>query len=287
MPELDLQPVDGACGAIVTGLDLTAPLSEHCVAQLRSHWLQWQVLVFPDQAMDDNDLERFSRYFGEFGLDPFFEPIADHPHVCEISRRADEKAPLFAENWHTDWSFQAVPPAATCLLGLTIPPSGGDTDFINQQQALQAMPPALRRKLEGRQAIHSARTAYAPSGIYGKREKGSDRSMKIRYSEEALATQPHPLIRPHPETGAETLFGCLGYIVGIEGMAEVDAVDLLLELHAWQTREEFQYRHRWQANMLVMWDNRSVLHKANGGYKGYDRILHRTTIADRSAGQSQ
>jgi taurine dioxygenase len=83
----------------------------------------------------------------------------------------------------------------------------------------------------------------------------------------------------HPESGRETLLGCLGYIVGVEGMTDDDAFTLLLELHQWQTREEFQYSHKWQENMFVIWDNRSLLHKANGGYDGYDRLLHRITVA--------
>ena len=196
-----------------------------------------------------------------------------------MQRDAREKALLFAENWHTDWSFQATPPAATCLLGITIPPRGGDTLYANQHKALQSMPAQLRTRLEGKRAIHSARGAYAPDGMYGQEDQASDRSMDIKPSVDARETQLHPLIRRHPETGAEGIFGCLGYIVGIEGMEDEAALDLLLELHAWQTRPEFVYTHTWEANMLVMWDNRSVLHRATGGYEGYDRLLHRTTVA--------
>lgn len=105
--------------------------------------------------------------------------------------------------------------------------------------------------------------------------------MNIKPSVEALATQLHPLIRKHPETGEEGIFGCLGYIAGIEGMNDEDAHSLLLEIHQWQTRPEFVYQHAWQPNMLVMWDNRSVLHRATGGYEGHDRLLHRTTIAGK------
>ena len=79
------------------------------------------------------------------------------------------------------------------------------------------------------------------------------------------------------------LLGCIGYICGIEGIPDEEAFNIILELYEWQTREEFQYSHVWEPNMLVLWDNRSVLHRAYGGYEGFDRILHRTTIApDRS-----
>jgi taurine dioxygenase len=103
--------------------------------------------------------------------------------------------------------------------------------------------------------------------------------MAIRPSEAALATQRHPLVQRHPETGEEALFSCLGYIVGIEGMNDADAYALLAELLRWQTGERFVHRRAWSPGMLVLWDNRAVLHRATGGYEGHRRELHRTTIA--------
>lgn len=270
-------PSGQACGASVTGVDLTRPLTPDEVSAIRGLWLQHHVLAFPDQAMSDDDLERFTLAFGGFGDDPYIAPIPGRSHVIAVKRLADETSPLFAENWHSDWSFQARPPAGTCLFGITIPPTGGDTLFANQHAALDAMPAALRARLEGRMAIHSARKSYAPQGLYGAND--NKRSMDIRPSDKAVATHLHPIIRAHPETGRVGLFSCLGYIIGIEGMAEAESIPLLIELLQWQSREEFQYRHKWRPNMLLMWDNRSVLHAATGGYAGHDRILHRTTIA--------
>ena len=274
-----VEPSGAVCGARVTGVDLRAPLDAGTVAEIRAAWLVHHVLAFPDQAMTDDDLERFTLAFGSFGDDPFIAPVPGREHVIAVRRRADETAPLFAENWHSDWSFQARPPSGTCLLGITIPPTGGDTWFADQHAALDAMPSALRARLEGRMAVHSARGGYAPSGMYGEADQRTDRSMDIRPSDSAMATQLHPIIRDHPETGRPGVFGCIGYIIGIDGMPDDEARELLVELFAWQTREEFQYRHRWEPDMLVMWDNRSVLHRATGGYDGYDRLLHRTTIA--------
>ena len=274
---MKMTPSGQACGAEVTGLDLTSPLSDETVAAIRSAWLDHHVLSFPNQAMSDDDLERFTLYFGDFGNDPFFDPIEGRQHIAAIRRDANEKSPLFAENWHSDWSFQAEPPSGTCLLGITIPPVGGDTLFADQHKALDAMPPEMRGQYEGLIAIHSAQMAYAPDGAYGEKDEG--RSMAIRPDESARATQTHPLIRAHPETGRLGLFSCLGYIIGFEGMTQAEALPLLQQLYAWQSRDEFVYRHRWQPDMLVMWDNRSVLHRATGGYDGHYRLLHRTTIA--------
>ena len=273
----DVEPSGQACGAVVRGIDLAAPLAAGDVAAIRAAWLAHHVLVFPDQRLSDDDLERFTLAMGGFGEDPFIAPIAGRSHIIAVQRAADETAPIFAETWHTDWSFQARPPAGTCLYGIEIPPVGGDTLFANQHMALDQMPADLRARIDGLVAIHSAQRAYAPEGFYGAGDRG--RSMDIRPSETARATQLHPFIRAHPETGQLGLFGCLGYVIGFEGMAEAEAMALLVELYHWQGQEQFQYRHRWQPGMLVMWDNRSVLHAATGGYQGHARRLHRTTIA--------
>ncbi len=267
-----------ACGATVTGIELATPLDDEAVAALRQAWLEHHVLSFPDQYLDDDELERFTVLFGPFGDDPFIAPIAGRTHVIAVRRNADETAPLFAENWHTDWSFQAQPPAGTCLNAIVVPPHGGDTLFANQHAALEAMPSSLRSRLEGLLAVHSARGGYSPAGLYGEADQLSDRSMDIRTSAEALATEEHPIIRTHPETGRAGIFGCAGYIIGFAGIDGDESKALLMELHHWQTREEFVYRHRWAPGMVVMWDNRSVLHRATGGYEGHDRLLHRTTI---------
>ncbi len=276
---LTVTPTGQACGAVIEGVDLSREVSPEVVASIRQAWLEHHVVVFPKQTLTDDDLERFALYFGPFGHDPFFESIPGHDHVAAIRRNADETTSIFAETWHTDWSFQKNPPIGTCLYGITIPPKGGDTLYSNQHLALERMPEDLRARFEGKVAIHSARLGYSKEGIYGDVEADSDRSMAIIASDEALEEQAHPLVRAHPETGRLAIFGApLSYIVGFEGVGEEEAASLMKELHDWQTRDEFLYRHEWAPEMLVLWDNRSVLHRATGGYEGYDRLLHRTTI---------
>jgi taurine dioxygenase len=275
---LEISPSGQPFGASVTGVDLSRPVSADVASEIRSAWLHHHVLAFPDQRMNDDDLERFTQLFGPFGDDPFIAPIPGRKHIIAVKRAADETAPIFAESWHTDWSFQEKPPAGTCLYGITIPPQGGDTLFANQHLALEQMPGSLRRRIEGRHAVHSARNAYAPAGFYGEQDRASGRSMDIRPSDDAEATQLHAIISHHPETGREALFGCAGYIIGIDGMEQAQAWELITEIFRWQTQPQFQYRQKWQPSMLVMWDNRSLLHMATGGYKGFDRLLHRTTI---------
>lgn len=274
---LRIQPSGQACGATVSGVDLSRPLRPGMVETLRAAWLEHRVLAFPGQALQPAHLEQVATAFGGIGDDPYLV-TAPGQRVVVIERRADETTRPFGVHWHSDWSFTAQPPAGTGLYGVTVPPAGGDTRFADQHAALDAMPDRLRARIDGRMAIHSGRMAFAPDGAFGTGDLPG-RSMRIRCSSRAQDTQLHPLIRAHPETGRLGLFGCFGYIVGIEGMDEAESGPLLRMLYAWQTREAFQYRHRWQAGTLVIWDNRAVIHAATGGYDGHARVMHRITIA--------
>lgn len=277
---IDVTAQDAPCGAWVTGIDLLKPLDPATVAAIRATWLQHQVLAFPDQPMSVDDLERFASAIGPYGPDPYFESIPDHPHVAQVKREADETSSIFADTWHSDWSFLPSPPAATLLFGNVIPPVGGDTLFANQYDAWDALSASMKTLLQGKQGVHSARRGYARSGRYGTADKG--RSMAIRYDDSALATQLHPLARVHPETRRVALYVSPGYTIGIDGLPDDEAQDVLRELYAHQAREQFVYRHRWQADMLVMWDNRCLVHAATGGYQGHRRLLHRITVGERA-----
>ncbi|MEM7097214.1 MAG: TauD/TfdA family dioxygenase [Pseudomonadota bacterium] len=279
MTELNVTPTDGACGAVVSGINFSEEIPPETVAKIRKAWMQYHVLVFEDQQLTDTDLERVTRYFGGVGEDPYFESIDETTPVVALTRKADERAPVFAEGWHSDWSFKENPPVGTLLYAITIPPVGGQTSFANQHAALAAMPKTLRDRLEHQTAIHSAAHAYAPDGVYGEEDAQTDRSLKIVYSESARDTYEHPLIRVHPENQQAAIFSTYGYIQGLKGMAADEAKALLMEMYQWQSRPEFHYQHTWEPGMLVIWDNRSVLHRAHGGYDGYERELHRTTIA--------
>ena len=279
---LTVTPQAAPCGATVQGIDLRQPLSDATVAAIRQAWLQHQVLAFPDQTLSLDDLERVALHIGPFGTDPFFGSVPGHPHIAQVRRDADEKTKIFAETWHSDWSFLPQPPQATLLYGNVIPPVGGDTLFANQYAAWEALSPAMQALLRDKRGIHSARRGYARDGMYGERDAG--RSMAIRYGDDALATQAHPIARVHPETGRTALYVSPGYTIGIEGLPDAEAQPLLMELFRHQVRDDFVYRHRWQPGMLLMWDNRCVVHAATGGYDGHARLLHRITVAEATAG---
>ncbi len=277
---IEVIPHQTPCGAAIQGVDLREPLEPAQVATIRAGWLKHQVVAFPDQALDIGDIERFAAYLGPEGEDPYIEAIPGHPRVVQVRREADEQAPVFAETWHSDWSFLKAPPAATVLYGNIIPPVGGDTLFANQCAAWEALPGPLKALLHDRRAVHSARRGYARDGLYGEKDQG--RSMAIKYGDSALKTQLHPIARPHTETGRLALYVSPGYTIGIDGIPDDEATPILRELFAHQARPEFVYRHKWSPGMLVMWDNRSVIHAATGGYEGHRRLLHRITVADRT-----
>ena len=277
---LTVQPSGASCGATITGVRLNKPLSDDLVAEIRAHWLEHKVVSFPDQELTAAQLVAFSEQFGEIGEDPFFGHIDEHPQVAAIQRNADEKTAIFAEIFHSDWSFMAIPPAATALYGITIPPVGGDTLFSDQVAAYEQLPDDLRERVNNLTAIHSAALGYAPDGAYGEADQEQGRSMKILPSERALETFEHPLVRTNHETGKKALFSSAAYIKGFEGLDKEESDALLMELYVHQSQPQFVYSHRWQPGMLVMWDNRSLLHAATGGYDGYDRLLYRTTISD-------
>jgi taurine dioxygenase len=271
---------DAPSGALIRGVDLSRALTPSQIDEVRRIWLQYQVVAFPDQPLQIEDIERFSSYMGPDGEDPYIASIPGHPRVVQVKREPDEKTPIFAETWHSDWSFLKYPPAGTVLYGNIIPTTGGDTLFANQYAAWESLPAELKQLVRDKQGVHSARRGYAKDGMYGERDKG--RSMAIRYGDSAMKTQLHPVARPHPETGRLALYVSPGYTIGIDGMPDVEAQQILLQLFAHQAKPEFVYRHKWSPQMLIMWDNRCLIHAATGGYEGQRRLLHRITVADRT-----
>jgi taurine dioxygenase len=274
---IEVRPQPSGFGAEITGLDLTHPLPAPVLEEVKAAWARHGVVAFPDQPMGLDALEAFTLQMGGFGHDPYIKPMAGHPNVLELRREPDEKATNFGAGWHSDWSFQAEPPAATLLHSKVVPPVGGDTLFVDAARAYEALSPAMQRMLAPLQAIHSARQSYGSKGVFSKETE--KRTMQIVVSEEADAALTHPLVRTHPVTGRKALFISPVYTVGIEDMTPEDSQVLLGELFALMLQDQFIYRHRWRERMLLMWDNRCTMHFAEGGYDGHLRLMHRTTVA--------
>ena len=252
-------------------------LTEENISFLRSKWIEYGLIVFPKLPLSHDEFKDFALSFGNFGDDPFISSLPDYPNIAEIKRSANEKATPFGGTWHSDWSFMKKPPSATLLHSKIIPPVGGNTLFANTEKSFAALPEEMKNKLRNLKVIHSAKIPYADDGFYALEKE--ERSMKILPSKEAKATYSHPMVKIHPETNKECLFINPVYTINIEGFSEDESQQLLWELYEHMIQEQFVYEHVWNEDMLIMWDNRTVMHQATGGYDGYDRLLHRITLA--------
>ena len=274
---ISVTPQATGFGAEVAGLDLSKPLSPEILAEVKAAWASHSVVAFPNQPLSLDALEAFTQQIGAFGVDPFIAPMPGRPNVLELRREPDEKATNFGAGWHSDWSFQKEPPAATLLRSEVTPPVGGDTLFADCSRAYDALSDAMKAVLAPLRAIHSATRAYGTQGVFARETE--KRTMEIIVSSEADKTLSHPLVRTHPVTGRKALFVSPTYTVGIEGMSLKESHAILGFLFSHMTQEEFIYRHKWRAGMLLMWDNRCTVHLAEGGYDGHLRVMHRTTVA--------
>lgn len=189
----------------------------------------------------------------------------------------DEEAPPFGNVCHSDWSFQEKPPSATILHSKIVPRVGGETWYADGCSAYEALDAKTKELANHLTALHSAKDIYSKHGLFASKNK--KRNMTILTSDEALNVQEHPVVRTHPETKRRVLWVNAGYTVGIKGMNDEEGKALLSKLFAHTTQDNFLYKHKWQANMLILWDNHSVQHLAQGGYDGHRRVMHRTTVA--------
>ena len=254
-----------------------ADLTRENISFLRSKWVEYGLIVFPKLPLSHDEFKDFALSFGDFGDDPFISSLPDYPNIAEIKRSANEKATPFGGTWHSDWSFMKKPPSATLLHSKIIPPVGGNTLFANTEKSFAALPEDMKKRLRNLKVIHSAKIPYADDGFYALEKE--ERSMKILPSKEAKATFSHPMVKIHPETNKECLFINPVYTINIEGFSEDKSQQLLWELYEHMIQDKFVYEHVWNEDMLIMWDNRTVMHQAMGGYDGYDRLLHRITLA--------
>ena len=277
---IEVEPNVSGFGAIVTGVDLSPPVSTNVIHEIRRALTQHSVLSFPEQTLDADKLQKFSAQLGPFGEDPYIRSMERFNHVIEVKRDAGETAPIFGSLWHSDWSFQEEPPSITCLYGVNVPPHGGDTLFADNYRAYESLANEVKSRIATLNAVQSATRAYSPKGLFSNDDK--TRSMKILVSSSAEETVTHPLVRRHPSSAKKSLYVNHVYTIGIEGLNSGESDALLNELLSASVQREFIYRHRWAPGTLALWDNRCVAHLAEGGYEGYDRLMYRTTIAGES-----
>jgi taurine dioxygenase len=249
-------------GAEVTGVDLTLPLQPELRERLMRAFVEHSVLVFRDQRLDALQFLAAMQNFGK--VFPQHNPrfaVPECPLVHYISNQdklEDGRVYIPGEGYHTDHSNDAIPPKATALHAVKLPASGGDTQFVNMHAAYDALPEAMKRRIEGRMARHVYQSRFSERRLP---QLAGERRKTI-----GTASVLHPLVRTHPESGRKAIYINPIRIEEIVGMEAAEALPLLDKLLAHSTQPCFEYRHQWQLGDLVMWDNRCLLHKANGDY---------------------
>ncbi len=273
----EIQPLTPKLGAEISGLDVTRP-DDSGFDSLYRTWLERKVIFLCDQSIDLDQLLVFSRRFGELMQLLYVKPYADYPQIIRVLKQADEiNMGVFGGDWHSDFSFLAVPPKASILYVQQLPPVGGDTLWIDMSQALTALPNEMLEALQGRIAIH----AGTPYGItHAPQQEIQFRgSIEIeRNNPEADRETPHPAICRHPETGEMMLFVNPTYTTRIEDYSPDQSAQLLSSIYRHCSRPEFSCRFKWTPGCVTLWDNRSTMHYAVNDYDGYTRCLYRTPI---------
>ncbi len=276
---LAVEPVSGAGGAEIAGVDLSQELDDLTIARIRAALNEHGVVFFRDQDISVEQHKAFARRFGPIFVHPNFKGTGTDPEIVVIRREPHDKS-VVGEEWHADTTMCAEPPMGAILYGMEVPPYGGDTLFANQALAYEALSPGMKRLLEGLRAWHSDRKVAGPQA-----GKNAVRSTKVREDEAWRETRNlHPVVRTHPETGRRMLFVNHSYTTGFEGMTEAESKPLLDFLLEHGHRPEFTFRFRWRPGSVAFWDNRSTKHMALNDTGPFRRVMRRVQVAgDRPA----
>lgn len=267
-----IQPIAGAIGAEISGVDLGKDLDEATVAEIRKAWLAHCVIFFRDQDLPPARFLAFARRFGNVIEYPFVKGLEDFPEIIPVMKLEHERT-NFGGIWHSDTSYLEAPPMGTMLVGREVPPHGGDTMFANTYLAYEALSDGMKRLLDGLTAINTS----AKADVSRTREDRVKQSLRPDAKKEYVGE--HPVVRTHPETGRKALYINVGHTLRFKDMSEEESGPILAYLFQHQTRPEFTCRFNWRVGSMAFWDNRCALHNPVNDYHGYRRIMHRITLA--------
>lgn len=269
---MQFKPTGAALGVQVTGTDLRRPLPEADRKAMREALLRSGVLFVRGQQLDEQEFVQFARIFGDIEMyDSTLRQylLPNRPEIIVLSNIEKDGKPIGVVDagtyWHTDRSYVAKPAWSSCLYALEVPHADdgtplGDTEFANMTAAYHALPPAEREGLAKLSAWHEY--------VFRFSEKNS-----------SMPGVSHPVVLSHPVTRAPCLYVNKGFTHRILDVPDEEGKALLEMLFEHVRREEFIYRHRWQAGDLLLWDNYSTQHRATGGYAlPQRRHMWRTTI---------
>jgi taurine dioxygenase len=277
--DIQVTPLSPACGAEVSGVDLSKPLSAYEVRAIREAWNKHLVLVFRGQQVSQDDQLRFASYFGDLGsrkkapeaLRTRAEGIQqDHEKVLLVTNIKVDGQAIGAfgdgEFWfHIDSGYSARPYKYTFLYAIELPSHGGNTMFSNMYKAYEAVPTALKEKLKGKKALHIHEYNRA-------KQAGSSGDIS------GIPHYFHPVFVAHPDTGRKTLFVDRLMTTRIEDISQDESDAILSQLYDIGERREFIFEHEWQLGDFLMWDNRCTIHARTDFPKEERRLLRRCTV---------
>jgi taurine dioxygenase len=260
-----ITPLTERTGAEVCGLDLTQPVDPETQGALNRAFVKHHVLVIREQKFTPPQFIAGAQVFGElFQHDKREMHVPGYPQIYYVSNEqtVPGKRYISGETFHTDHSNHPAPPKATMLFPVSLPSSGGDTQYVNMHEAYDDLPGATKDRIDGLKAVHVYLSKFSPRELRPLSEESS-----------RLVPPPgvHPLVRIHPENGRKALYLNPVRIEAIEGLENEEALDLGAELMEHSIQKKYEYRHQWRYGDFVIWDNRSVIHKANPDYDMNER----------------
>lgn len=275
-------PATAPLGACVSGIDLGKPLDADAFGFIESALHAHQVIVCPNQQLDDAQQKAFSLRFGD-SLDihaflQFAKP--EHPEVYVLSNKIINGKPVgaadAAQYWHTDLSYTSHPSRVSILYAIEVPfdDTGplGDTEFASTTLAYEALSPELKKRLEGKRAVHLAQKPKKSASSHFTKPLAQE-------TQSRLTEVSHPVVRTHPYTGKKCLYVNEGFTLYIEGMARDESDSLLEELFAHMTHSRFVYVHKWSVGDVLIWDNCSTIHQGVPNYGRHQpRLMYRTIV---------
>ena len=282
---MQIIPINDAIGACVDGVDLAAELDDETFAVIHREWLDHCLLLFRGQNLTPQQLTAFAARFGALEPPPGNENdlradagADSDKDMWVISNVIENGRPIGAlgageAEWHSDMTYLAVPPTASVLYGYEVPPIGANTWYANMYLALENMPDNLRTKIEGRRALHNSSYTSA-----GELRKGMDEVIDARNAPGTM----HPMVIKHPETLRAALFLGRRTNAYIQDLEFKDSEALLDHLWDYCVGSDFVYSHQWQRGDVLIWDNRSTLHRRDAFDPDQRRILWRCQITGTS-----
>ena len=271
---IEVNPLGGALGAEISGIDLNEAISDEQLTEVRQVFGQYAVIFFRNQNLTPENEIRFAKRWGEINTNRFFSSVEGYPQIALVVKEPDQKNNI-GGSWHTDHSYDIAPALGSMLFAHEVPISGGDTVFASMYKAYETLSDGLKSTLSNLRARHSSVHVFGAA----RAANGNDDTVgRIKNPEAATQEAIHPVVISHPETGRRSLYVNPGFTLGFEGWSDEESKPLLEYLYAHAARPEFTCRFQWKAGSIAFWDNRATWHLAVNDYQGHRRMMHRITI---------